>query len=208
MTLRRMRYVDLAFVTDQHGRNFPYNAMSRLGRLFLRRYYWSFFDSPHTVATVAERDGLPCGYLVGILDTGSHRRLLIRRHGVALAGTALIGLALDPPGASRLFLRRMSLLVAKAARRGGSVGETAERGPVAVLSHTAVVGGVRGQGIGQALVQAFVTEARGSGATRISLATQDGPEGAGPFYERQGWQLERRRRTYDGRLISLYDLRL
>lgn len=69
---------DIAFVTTEHRAHFPENVMGRLGRPFLRRYYTTFLDTPYAVAIVAEVDGRPCGYLVGILDTGAHRKLLLR----------------------------------------------------------------------------------------------------------------------------------
>ena len=58
------------------------------------------------------------------------------------------------------------------------------------------------------LVTDFVATSRARGADRISLATLDGPEGAGQFYARQGWHLQARRQTFDGRWIRLYDLEL
>ena len=54
----------------------------------------------------------------------------------------------------------------------------------------------------------FITEAEASGTDRISLATLEGPAGAGQFYERLGWQFEIRHQTVDGRWILLYNLRL
>lgn len=67
---------------------------------------------------------------------------------------------------------------------------------------------MRGVGVGRVLVSDFVETSRASGAGRISLATLDGPDGAGRFYARQGWHLQARRQTFDGRWIRIYDLEL
>lgn len=208
VTLRPMARRDISFVTQEHEKHFPENAMGRLGRPFLRRYYTTFLDTPHAVATIAETDGRAGGYLVGILDTREHRRLLLRRHGISLAATALLGSLLRPRLAFGLFARRVSLRVQRLRRRSQTTGTPSAPVRVAVLSHVATVKAMRGVGVGRELVTDFVETSRAHGADRISLATLDGPEGAGEFYARQGWQLQARRHTFDGRWIRLYDLEL
>ena len=54
-------------------------------------------------------------------------------------------------------------------------------------------------GGGNALIGDFVNVPKACGSDRTSLATIDGPEGAGPFHARQGWQLQARRTIFDGR---------
>ena len=208
LSLRRMALGDLPFATEAHRKHFPQNVMGRLGRPFLRRYYRSFIESAQAAATVAEIDGQICGYLVGILDTREHRSWLLRRHGSALAVTALPGLVFHPRLTTAVLARRVTRRLQRAFRpcRSGRHGEV--QGAVAVLSHVAVTEDARGRGVGHALVQEFVNEARVFGCDRIALATVDGPGGAGPFYERRGWQLQARTRTADGRWIRLYDLKL
>lgn len=195
---------DVDFVTDEHRTNFPENAMGRLGGPFLRRYYRTFLDTPYAVAVIAETDGHSRGYLVGILDTRAHRELLLRRHWAPLAATALYGGLRHPGLAGGLLARRVGLRFRR--RRGAGV--TAPPAKVAVLSHIATVKEMRGKGVGRTLVTHFVERSRAAGADRISLATLDGAEGAGPFYASQGWHLNSRRQTFDGRWIRLYDLEL
>lgn len=208
VSLRPMGPGDIAFVTDQHRTHFPENVMGRLGGPFLCRYYRTFLDTPHSVAVIAESDGGPCGYLVGILDTRQHRQLLLRRHGGELLAAALFGLLLHPRMAGRLFARRLSIRLRRLFRQARTTEPGPDPGRVAVLSHVATVEDMRGQGVGNALVKNFVDAAKAGGSDRISLATLDGPEGAGPFYIRQGWHLQARRQTFDGRWIRLYDLEL
>lgn len=208
VSLRPMARRDITFVTDEHRAHFPENAMGRLGGPFLRRYYKTFLDTPFAVATVAETGGRPCGYLVGILDTRAHRQLLLRRHGAALFASAILGLLLHPRMAGRLLARRVSLQIDRTLHRSRPTGPAPTPASVAVLSHVATVGHMRGEGVGRALVTHFVETSRARGTDRISLATLDGPEGAGEFYVRQGWHLQARRQTFDGRWIRLYDLEL
>lgn len=207
-TLRPMVKADIPFVTEEHLECFPENVMGRLGRPFLRRYYATFLDTPYGVATIAESGGRPCGFLVGILDTRAHRKLLVRRHVVPLGGTVLLGTLLHPQLACRLFARRICLWLQRRRRGHHQTEAQAEVAKVAVLSHVATVGNKRGAGVGRALVIDFVQVAKASGADRVSLATLDGANGAGPFYDRQGWHLQARHQTFDGRWIRLYDLEL
>ncbi|MFL6064724.1 MAG: GNAT family N-acetyltransferase [Friedmanniella sp.] len=206
-SLRRLEDSDLPFAIAEHSKHFPDNVMARLGPLFLRQYYKSFLNTPFAVATVAEMDGEPCGYLVGVLDTDQHRRLLLRRHGVALLSTSSVGLALRPGLAVRLLARRTKVRLRRILSRLSDARQPTV-GSVAVLSHIAVSEDARSRGVGRALVQNFTEIARASGAGRISLATLDGPTGAGPFYEAQGWEYESSYRTIDGRWIRLYNLPL
>lgn len=208
VSLRRMRHTDLAFATAEHRAHFPDNVMGRLGGPFLRRYYATFLDTPFAVATVAQTQGEACGYLVGILDTRQHRRLLLRRHGAALLATALLGSFRHPRMAYRLLTRRVGLRLRRLHHPDRATGTESTPSRVAVLSHVATTGRMRGQGVGSALVTRFVQDCRVDGAHRVSLATLDGPAGAGPFYARQGWTLLTRRQTFDGRWIRLYDLEL
>lgn len=208
LPLRRMRRDDLEFVVDQHRAFFPDNVMSRFGKLFLRRYYRSFLDTPYAFAAIAELDSSRAGYLVGIHDTLRHRQQLLRRHGVALFAVILVSFVTHPVPAVRVIARRLGTRIRRLARTARAPSVPPRAGRVAVLSHVATIEAARGRRLGQALVTRFVESARASGAARISLATGDGLDGAGPFYVRLGWQLTSRRQTFDGRWIRLYDLEL
>ena len=208
VTLRSMARRDIAFVANEHRAAFPENVMGRLGGHFLRRYYATFLDTPHAVATVAEINGRTCGYLVGILDTGAHRKLLLRRHGARLVAAAVGGSVRHPRLASGLLKRRMSLRLQRLRRLNDTSSTSSAPMSVAVLSHVATVEPMRGVGVGRALVSDFVETSRASDVDRILLATLDGADGAGQFYARQGWHLQARRQTFDGRWIRIYDLEM
>lgn len=208
--IRSMSRGDLRFVLSQHREAFPDNVMGRMGSMFLRRYYRSFLAGPFAVAVVAERQGRPVGYLVGILDTRRHRCLLLRRHGAALAVALFAGFALHPVLVTRIMASRVSkALASKLAARdqgsdrdpadGGDGGVGSESGPVAVLSHVAVPESSQRRGVGRRLVDFFVAETRAAGCSEVCLATLDDVDGAWKLYERLGWELTSTRRTFDGR---------
>ncbi|MDF9714606.1 GNAT family N-acetyltransferase [Nocardioides sp. ChNu-153] len=208
--LRPMGGDDLELVLGLHRSAFPDNVIGRFGGGLLAAYYRTFLDGPHALAVVATGpDGAPVGYLVGVLATDRHRRW-VRAHRLRpllLAGVP--ALLLHPRLACGVLRRRVVLRL----RRRSTRVVTAERpvpagaaaGPVAVLSHVAVLPEARGAGAGVGLVAHFEVEAVRSGARRLCLATLD-EGGAGGLYERRGWQLHARRRTFDGRFLRLYEL--
>lgn len=205
--IRSLEEHDLDRITSDHRNHFPENVMGRLGPAFLRSYYRTFLDAPHAIALVAEHEGVPSGFLVGILDTRRHRQWLKRKHGWSLALTGLAGLLRHPRIGTRLVVRRITLRLRGTSSPGGLPAEPSGS-PVAVLSHVAVDEHARGLGIGRHLVEEFSQAARRHGAGRACLATLDGEGGAGPFYTHHGWTLTARRQTFDGRWIQLYELRL
>ncbi len=203
---RRMGLADLGFVVDQHLEHFPENVFGQLGRRFLTEYYRTFLDGPHAEAVVAVIEGVPVGFLVGILDVREHRRLVRRFHARRLAWHAAAALTRRPRMAVGLLRRRVAV-------RFGRLREAAAHGTpaadvIAVLSHVAVVQDRRGFGVGTRLIQQFVDQAHVAGAHTVSLATRAGAVGAGALYESLGWQLVSERDTFDGRRIALYDLDL
>lgn len=205
VALRRMTLADLPFVLDTHRSYFPDNLVGRLGAGFLKRYYQCFLSGEHAVATIAECDGETCGYLTGIVDVHRHRRFVMERHGRSMALLALRGLIPHPVLAVALLVRRSQTLARRAIRRDtGS--QRADR--VAVLSHVAVSADTRGLGIGEAMIRDFLERARAASAVRACLATRDGPDGAGQYYEQRGWYLISARQTVDGRPIRLYEIDL
>jgi ribosomal protein S18 acetylase RimI-like enzyme len=79
--------------------------------------------------------------------------------------------------------------------------------PVAVLTHIAVDGSLRGRGAGRHLVDAFVAEAGRAGAAEIRLVT-DVEGGASAFYDRLGWTRVEERRGGDDVLVREFRLPL
>ena len=202
---RRMGLGDLDAVVTQHATHFPDNPMSRLGTGFLNRYYRTFLDGPHAAAAVAVSEDGVMGFVVGVLDTVEHRRLLRRYHGRSLAASALAAGFAHPTTAGRIVWHRLWVTLS---RLRNSVTHSSPVERVAVLSHLAVAVEGRGLGIGTAMVEAFLRDCSQAGATRVCVATGAGELGAGGLYGRLGFRLVRERDTFDGRRIELYEMRL
>ena len=209
VVVRPMRHRDQAFAAALHEAALPHGFFGRLGRGFLSAYHETFIASPHAVAYVAEtRDGR-VGYLVGTF--GPHSAWVLRNRGTKLAARGVLAL-LARPAELAFFLRTRTasylqrLVQAVAGRTGGARTQRAQA--PAVLTHVAVAAQARGQGVGEALVDAFLTAARDSGATEACLVTLAGEHGAGSFYRRLGWELKERRQDRDGRPIEHFCRRL
>ncbi|MGD7707578.1 GNAT family N-acetyltransferase [Microlunatus sp. Y2014] len=197
---RRMNLPDLLWVMAQHRYHFPDNVIGRLGRGLLARYYRTFLDSPFAVATVIEVAGERAGYLVGVLDTTTHRRLLWRSHGQSLAVAAAAAFLRHPALGAGIVVRRLQL---RLRRQPAETQAPAER--IAVLSHVAVHPDHQGHRLGPLLVDQFLASCSAAGTDRACVATADDAPRAARMYLRRGFVLTGRSRTFDGRMIRLYE---
>jgi ribosomal protein S18 acetylase RimI-like enzyme len=197
ITVRRMGLADLAWVVAQHRSHFPDNVIGRLGLGLLTRYYRTFLDSTFAVATVTEVSGVRAGFLVGVLDTAAHRRLMWQFHGFSLGLATLRAFLRHPFLGVGIVRRRLSLRLHPPAPM------PAER--VAVLSHVAVDPDSQGRGLGVMMIDQFLAAAAAAGADRVCVATADHAPRAASIYLRRGFVLSSRSRTFDGRYIRLYD---
>lgn len=172
-----------------HASALPHGFFVSLGPRFLRRYYRSFTDSPHAVALVACVDGHPVGFLVGPVRARAHRRWVLRNRGLGLALSGVAALSVRPGLAAQFARTRFARYLKALGRRTDAEVPACDApdGDVAVLSHVAVLPGARHTGSGSALVTSFERAAREAGAPVAHLATLEGRDGAGAFYERLGW---------------------
>lgn len=203
VSIRPLVAAEADFAALLHAEALPHGFFASLGHRFLRAYYLSFLDSPHGCAFAAGIEGAPIGFVVGSFDPVAHRRFTIRCHGARLAwegGRAL----LRHPGLGIDFLStrlgRYTKAIARTLRPGGAPASADEDlrsqdGP-GVLSHLAVLPAARGWGAGEALVDAFVMEARRRGVRRLELLTLADELGATSFYAHLGWR--RGERLVDG----------
>lgn len=220
--IRRMATRDLPASADAHLDQLPIGLFPDLGTGFLRRWHGCFIGSAHAVSYVAVSVGAAgprvVGFLIGTTDQAAHSAALLadRRATARLAAAGAAALVRRPRVAARFCRSRAlpwarAILGLRAARPAGKAG-TAGRpaGPTAVLTAVAVDPARRGEGIGAALVNRFVRDARLSGAARAELVSAVGPGGATGFYERLGWQAGPSRRSRDGEEIRTYrrDLRV
>jgi len=194
------------WAADLHRRALPPGFFPRLGPAFLRAYYRTFADSPAAVALCAVTDGRPAGVLVGTLDNAAHHAWVLRSRGPELALRGAAGLLAHPPVLAE-FLRTRALRYARGVTRRGAGGGGAPAERVAVLTHLAVEPRARRGGLGAALTRAFTAAAAEASADVAALVTLAGPGGAGPFYERLGWNAVATR-DRDGRHMTEYRLPL
>lgn len=196
---------DVAFAARLHADALPHGFFASLGEPYLRAYYRSFLTSPHACALVARLQDEPIGFVVGVLDPQAHRRFTIRRHGARLALRGAGALLRRPPLGLNFMLTRLGrytkgITRTLCPRRAQPL--TDEQGAafsgLGVLSHVAVMPAERGSGVGEVLVDAFVTAARRAGLRRIELLTLADELGATTFYDRLGWR--RTEELMDGEL--------
>lgn len=202
---------DMEFIGALHARTLDHGFFVTLGPGFLHSYHATFVDSPHAVSFIATLGGHPVGFLAGVLRPGPHRRWVLRRRGMRLAAKGAFALASRPRTALRFMSTRLARYARALLRHQGAEPRAAgasEGDPPAVLLHVTVVPGVRGSGVGRALVDAFVGAARDAGVGKAALVTVGDDNGAGAFYARLGWSREGGRHTPDGLRLSEWTLPL
>ncbi|NEE02875.1 GNAT family N-acetyltransferase [Phytoactinopolyspora halotolerans] len=190
-----------------HVTELPHGLFPRLGTGFVRRWHRAHLRSAHGTVLVARQEGSVVGFLVGTTDRRANVAWIIRQHRSELVSAGLRALAIRPLVALS-FLRTRGF---RYARRLLGPGSTSHRhadvdersgpaqpsgsrtveasAPVAVLEAVVVDFPYRGQGIGSALADRFLSEAARSDADRVELVTKADARGAAGFYERAGWTL-------------------
>lgn len=205
---RTMGVDDLPFVVSQHMYHFPDGFFARLGSAFLAEYYRAFLTGAAARTMVAEVDGQPTGYLVGVTDPPAHREHVIRRHGRALVVEATLAMLRHPSLAVCFVRTRAALYARKLLRRqpGGAPPPAAPpaSAATAVLTHVAIAPSAQSRGIGSELIRRFDEEVAAAGCERLTLVTASGDHGAGPYYRRRGWEALGERRTPDGLRLTTY----
>lgn len=193
-----------------HLDELPPSFFGDLGPLFLRTYHRSFDASPAGVAVAAvDSSGALLGFLVGTFEDGAHYRWVVRSFAWRLGPSAAVGLLRRPLKAWRFIRTRLRRYVRGATTLAGTAPPRPSDGvAVASLAHIAVAPAGRGHGVGTALVEAFVADARRSGAGRVQAKTLAGKIGAGGFYDSLGWRQTGGLRDVDGKPYDWFVLDL
>jgi ribosomal protein S18 acetylase RimI-like enzyme len=184
-----------------HIDSFPGFFLSFLGPRFLELFYRAFLEDAAGIAFVATGDnGSVLGSVVGPLVPGGFFKRLRRRRWwkFCLASTSAL---LRRPWIVNRLLRAICY-------RGDA--HESDGPPRALLSSLAVAPGAQGRGIGQALVKAWLLEARRRGARGAFLTTDaDGNDAVNAFYQRLGWKLDGSYTTARRRKMNryIYDFR-
>ena len=185
-------------IVSVHMRSFPNFFLTFLGRRFLKEFYHSFLVDPSGMGFVAEdtSSGDVLGVIVGPLVPGGYFKRLLKRRWWAFCLVSVTAVLRKPWIIKRLF-RAMFYR-----------GEAPETSPQrSLLSSIAVDPKAQRFGIGEALVTAWVEEAKSRGAAGCFLTTDaEGNDPVNCFYQRIGWVLESSYTTPEGRKMNRYVL--
>lgn len=218
VAIRPATPADLLLTADWQCRFLRDGLFPRLGPGFVRHWHASFLDAPWGLAFIAEAPSpsgpVPLGFLFGSSDQLRHVDDILQRHRTRLLLQGGLSLAMRP----RLclgFLRTRGRSYLRRLLKRPAPGPVPATGPVpgsvprvAVITALVVDPASRGNGIGEKLVEQFLSEASDAGAPLADLVTKAGPGGAGRFYERLGWTPVHAHTTKDGETAQTYRFHL
>ena len=206
--LRPLALHDLRTTAALHVRTLPQGFFPRLGPGFLEAYHETYLASPYGVATGAHLPGRAdlIGFVLGTTDRVAHAAWVRRHRAPVLARRGLRCLLRRPRLVGPFLRTRLLGYLRRLVRRPPSDAAGGPAGRVAVLAHIAVQPEQRGAGAGAGLATAFAEQARGAGATRLTLVTRADSQGATRFYARLGWRGVDRIRNRDGENLIVMDL--
>jgi ribosomal protein S18 acetylase RimI-like enzyme len=185
---------DLPGIVIIHQQAFSNFFLTRLGDEFLRRYYALVLDYPAGVVLVSERHSTLEGFVCGFVEPPEFYRLMWRNKR-AFVVPALAALVRHPSLATGVMygVQRIQTSASKAPARSCE------------LSSIAVAPEAGGNGLGKALVQAFVKQAWSMDAKCVYLTTDaDGNESANALYRQIGFQHAQRFLQRKGRWMNKY----
>jgi ribosomal protein S18 acetylase RimI-like enzyme len=197
LSIRRMATVDVSAVVQVHLNSFRGFFLTFLGPAFLRELYVATLADSSGIGFVAEDGKSMCGFVAGTAQPSGFYRRLLRRRWWRFALAAVLPVLKRPSIITRL-LRAFSMPEQAAQQEG--------RG---TLMSIAVLPAAQGNGIGQALVRAFLEAADQRGLRQVDLTTdRDGNEATNRFYQNLGFVCERTFVTPEGRVMNEYVISL
>lgn len=146
----------------------------------LTRYYTDY--EPHSL-WVAEADGRVVGYLTGCLDTQRYWRLMCRDIIPRALWQAVCRGILGSPQTWRVVLAGIQTFAADGGRR--AVSAATHPGHL----HLNLVRAVRGQRVGQQLLEQFLAQARAAGVPGVHAAVREDNAAGRRFFDRMGFQV-------------------
>lgn len=197
--VRAARPQDIPDIVACHQAVFPRQPHTVMGPRWLTALYQQYVGRHDAIALVAHD---PAGNLLGFVVGGppelsaSFRRAAKRRFWYVIVWRMLTSAAVRRTAWTIL---RQSLKRPGGAADGLTTGPVELRGRRGVLVCIAVATAARGQGIADALLSAFVGEARAHGFGHLTLGVHTDNARAIRFYEKHGWH---RQSSDDPRLAS------
>ncbi len=191
--IRPMKINDVAKVIEVHLLGFSGFFLTFLGPAFLRELYNATIYDPSGIAFVAEYQGNISGFVSGTTEPGGFYRRLLRKRWWGFAMAALIPLTKRPSIIFRLL------------RAFSKPGEAKNKMGCGTLMSLAVTPDSKGQGIGEALVYAYLKESSLQGLKCVNLTTdRDNNEQVNFFYQKLGFVCNRTYTTPEGRVMNEY----
>ncbi|NSW52325.1 MAG: GNAT family N-acetyltransferase [Anaerolineae bacterium] len=190
-----MKVSELRYVVSVHLDSFPGFFLSFLGPAFLYHLYHGLASDETGIHFVYKKDQSIVGFVCGSSHPEGLYRRLIKKRWWAFALASLPAVLKNPGILSRLVraLKKPS--------------EYAAGDHSATLMSIAVSPEHQGKGIGDALVKAFVSEAKQRGCGAINLTTDRLENDAvNHFYRKMGFELVRTFVTPEGRAMNEYEL--
>jgi ribosomal protein S18 acetylase RimI-like enzyme len=185
---------DLPGIIGVHKQAFSKFFLTQLGTRFLQLYYSLVLEYDLRIMLISEVQNELQGFVCGFVDPAEFYRLIWRRRS-SFALPVFFAL-----------LRHPSLLN-KVLHGIQRIQRTASGWPPrsCELSSIAVAPETTGNGLGKALIRAFITEAQSMGACCVYLTTDARDNDAiNAFYRSNGFQHRRRFRQAEGRWMNEY----
>lgn len=192
--VRKAVAADLPGIVTIHEQAFSHFFLTRLGSLFLHRYYGLVLNYRTGIVLVSEECGVLDGFACGFVHPAEFYGLMwrSRRNFMLPALSAL----LHEPFLAAKVLQGIHRIQTSATR-------TAVRS--CELSSIAVAPEAAGKRLGKTLVQAFLAQAWSLDAQYVYLTTDaDGNEPANALYRKSGFQHTRRFLQRKGRWMNEY----
>lgn len=197
ITIRGMQRGDVAEVVQVHIASFSGFFLTFLGPAFLRELYTATLIDHAGMSFVAEEDKELVGFVVGTAQPAGFYRRLLRQRWWRFAWASVVPTLKHPSVIPRLL---------SAFSMPGHVTQQERRG---TLMSIAVLPSTQGHGVGGALVQTFLAEARQRDLHQVDLTTdQDNNETANAFYRNLGFACNRTFTTPEGRTMNEYVITL
>ena len=197
ITIRATQQQDLDIVVGVHLKSFQGFFLSFLGFAFLKEFYAGILRDATGIHYLAEIEGKIQGFVAGTTQpAGFYRRLLAQRWWA-------FGLAAQPAVFKNPRIVPRLLCAFQKSAENASLKDTATLMSIAVLPEA------QGNGVGKALVEAFLFEAQRRGCRYVNLTTDAiSNDAVNDFYQRQGFHLARKFETPEGRLMNEYMIAL
>jgi ribosomal protein S18 acetylase RimI-like enzyme len=198
---RRACVTDLPSIVSIHRQAFAGFFLTRLGPVFLERYYRLVLEQPDGILIVALQQNEVIGFAAGFASSAKfYSELKKRKFSFAMASLPSL---LRSPG----IIRRLLLDFREV--RTHALPTQVLKEYQGELSSIGVAPGWSRRGIGRGLLDAFIVRARELGLKVITLTTDaDGNDAVNEFYRKAGFGLSRTFMQGDQRPMNEYHMNI